>query len=48
MSFTPKSPERLEKRLVRVARERGIGQERLWRWVPDIGVSLDGPSGACA
>jgi hypothetical protein len=33
MSSTPKSPERLEKRLARVAREQGIDQERLRRWV---------------
>ena len=29
----PKTPERLEKRLARVAREQGIDQERLRRWV---------------
>jgi nucleotidyltransferase AbiEii toxin of type IV toxin-antitoxin system len=33
MSSTPKSPERLQKRLARVAREQGIDQERLRRWV---------------
>jgi hypothetical protein len=33
MSSTPKSPERLEKRLARVAREQGIDQERLRHWV---------------
>jgi hypothetical protein len=33
MSSTPKSPERLEKRLARVARDQGIDQERLRRWV---------------
>jgi hypothetical protein len=33
MSSTPRSPERLEKRLARVAREQGIDQERLRRWV---------------
>ena len=33
MSSNPKSPERLEKRLARVAREQGIDQERLRRWV---------------
>ena len=33
MNSTPKSPERLEKRLARVAREQGIDQERLRRWV---------------
>jgi hypothetical protein len=33
MSSTQKSPERLEKRLARVAREQGIDQERLRRWV---------------
>ena len=33
MSSTPRSPERLEKRLSRVAREKGIDQERLRRWV---------------
>jgi hypothetical protein len=33
MSSTPKLPERLEKRLARVAREQGIDQERLRRWV---------------
>ena len=33
MSSIPKSPERLEKRLARVAREQGIDQERLRRWV---------------
>jgi len=29
----PKAPERLEKRLARVAREQGVDQERLRRWV---------------
>ena len=29
----PKTPERLEKRLARVAREQGVDQERLRRWV---------------
>ena len=29
----PKPPERLEKRLARVAREQGVDQERLRRWV---------------
>jgi hypothetical protein len=29
----PKLPERLEKRLARVAREQGVDQERLRRWV---------------
>src|SRR5579862_3299801 len=33
MNSTPKSSERLEKRLARVAREQGIDQERLRRWV---------------
>ncbi len=33
MSSNPKPPERLEKRLARVAREQGIDQERLRRWV---------------
>jgi len=33
MNSIPKSPERLEKRLARVAREQGIDQERLRRWV---------------
>ena len=33
MSSNLKSPERLEKRLARVAREQGINQERLRRWV---------------
>src|SRR5450432_4250481 len=33
MNSTPKAPERLEKRLARVAREQGIDQERLRRWV---------------
>lgn len=29
----PKTPERLDKRLARVAREQGVDQERLRRWV---------------
>jgi len=29
----PKPPERLEKKLARVAREQGVDQERLRRWV---------------
>ena len=33
MSSTPKPPERLEKRLAGIAREQGIDQERLRRWV---------------
>jgi hypothetical protein len=33
MSASQKPPERLEKRLARVAREQGIDQERLRRWV---------------
>ena len=33
MSVRQKPPERLEKRLARVAREQGIDQERLCRWV---------------
>ena len=33
MSSNPKPTERLEKRLARVAREQGIDQERLRRWV---------------
>ena len=39
----PKPPERLEKRLARVAREQGIDQERLRRWVSFLALcgSLD-------
>jgi Aminoglycoside/hydroxyurea antibiotic resistance kinase len=39
----PKPPERLEKRLARVAREQGLDQERLRRWVSFLAVcgSLD-------
>ena len=33
MSSRPRPPERLEKRLARVAREQGLDQERLRRWV---------------
>ena len=33
MSVRPHPPERLEKRLARVAREQGLDQERLRRWV---------------
>ena len=33
MNSNPKPTERLEKRLARVAREQGIDQERLRRWV---------------
>jgi hypothetical protein len=33
MSSRPRRPERLEKRLARVAREQGLDQERLRRWV---------------
>jgi hypothetical protein len=33
MSQRPQAPELLEKRLARVAREQGLDQERLRRWV---------------
>ena len=33
MSSRPRPPERLEKRLARVARDQGLDQERLRRWV---------------
>jgi predicted nucleotidyltransferase component of viral defense system len=33
MSSRPRPPERLEKRLARVARELGLDQERLRRWI---------------
>ena len=33
MSSRPRPPERLEKTLARVAREQGLDQERLRRWV---------------
>jgi len=33
MNSNPRATERLEKRLARVAREQGIDQERLRRWV---------------
>src|ERR1700690_1207901 len=33
MSSRPRQPERLEKRLARVARELGLDQERLRRWI---------------
>lgn len=40
----PKPPERLEKRLARVAREQGVDQERLRRWVSFLALcgALDG------
>ncbi len=38
MNSTPPT-ERLEKRLARVAREQGVDQERLRRWVSFLAVS---------
>ena len=34
----PRPPERLEKTLARVAREQGIDQERLRRWVSFLAI----------
>ena len=38
MTSRPGPPERLEKTLARVAREQGIDQERLRRWVSFLAI----------
>ena len=38
MTRRPRPPERLEKILARVARDQGIGQERLRRWVSFLAI----------
>ncbi len=38
MTLRPRHPERLEKILARVAREQGIDQERLRRWVSFLAI----------